>query len=660
MISWRHILYAAVAGFSMLACLMATPAHARKQGRALIDSLKMALPHTNEDTVRAGVLTRLGYTYSTMDHDTGRLYAEQGLALAQKLGWEHGMAEGNNIMGICYYYKPDYTRSLEYWNKALAIFKQQHDAKGVVKVIGNIGAIYIYQSEYSTALESYFTALKYAEELGDSLSICINLGNIGAIYEYLKEDDKALEYDRKALRMATALRDTLRMALYLGNMGVVYTDLRQHGEALEHELLALQYNERLESWEGVIRGYGNMSRTHDSLGNVEQALACARRATAIAKEKGFKMFEGYGYSLISGVYLGVAKASTGKLPERLGLSRKALLDSVLYYAQRAIVMHKENESFDNLLHTYMQLSEAHTLLGNYKEALENYKQVTALKDSLFSAESKIKVTNLETKRAIELKDKQIEIDRLAVAKKRNERTFFIAALAMLCMVAGILFRNLRLKAARELSENKLTAFQARMNPHFIFNSLNSIQSLVLNNETISSVKYLSEFSRLMRQILDNSAKNKTSLKEEVQMLRSYIELEQLRFERFTWSINVAESIQPEAVQVPSMIIQPFVENAIIHGILPKAEEGVLNVSFTKGDRHIVCTVDDNGIGRERSAELNHRKGRKRESHGINIASSRLALLGDKRKGAADRVVYIDKKEGGVATGTTVIIQIPIL
>jgi LytS/YehU family sensor histidine kinase len=144
------------------------------------------------------------------------------------------------------------------------------------------------------------------------------------------------------------------------------------------------------------------------------------------------------------------------------------------------------------------------------------------------------------------------------------------------------------------------------------------------------------------------------------MLRSYIELEHLRFECFLWEIAVADDIDQETIEIPGMIIQPFVENAILHGLIPRGEGGLLKVEFTKNSKQIICTVEDNGIGREKSGELNKSRNRDRQSHGVNIATSRLALLNNKKAGVINKVTYTDKNENGLATGTLVTIQLPVL
>jgi LytS/YehU family sensor histidine kinase len=183
---------------------------------------------------------------------------------------------------------------------------------------------------------------------------------------------------------------------------------------------------------------------------------------------------------------------------------------------------------------------------------------------------------------------------------------------------------------------------------------------VLNNENEASIDYLSEFATLMRQILDNSARSKVSLQTELEMLRSYIQLEHLRFDCFKWDITLADNVLPERIEVPGMIVQPFVENAILHGLIPKGQDGMLNISLERVGDQLICTVDDNGIGRVRSAELNARKDKSRQSHGVNIATTRLTLLNNRKTGTINKVVYTDKMDGDVAAGTRVTIQIPIL
>lgn len=222
-------------------------------------------------------------------------------------------------------------------------------------------------------------------------------------------------------------------------------------------------------------------------------------------------------------------------------------------------------------------------------------------------------------------------------------------------------RMLELAVQKELGESRLQAFQARMNPHFIFNSLNSIQSFVLNNDKIYALNYLSKFSKLLRKTLDNSLRTKISLEQEVDMLTSYIQMEELRFDHgFNFEIVLNENIAPANLFIPGMIIQPFVENAIIHGLMHKKEKGLLQVHFSLSGQQLICTVEDNGIGRAKSAEINAKKSTNHQSQGTAIAINRLRLLSDVKKGIINDVTFVDLYDDGHEAGLKVIIKLPLL
>lgn len=645
--------------------ICALPATGKKQGKELIDSLQQILPTVSTDTTRIRLLCRLGIEYSYIDPDAGIRYASQALTLASQKDWKKGIASAYNILGICENYKADFRRVMLYWERALAIYRQTGDKAGIVKVIGNIGAFNMNQGHYAKALDNYFEALKTAEDIADQRSIAINLGNIGATYNYLRNNKKSLEYYEKAVALFVSLDDKQSAAIFLADMGHVYREEQKYVQALQYADSSLKLSEAIGDNQNIIRSITDIGSLYNDKHDYTRALDFLNRALSMARKNEFKPLEAVALTQLGEVFLGLAKDSSSYKAYITHLSgrpalphgRDGLLRTAAGYFRQSITIDSGSASLNALRINYTDLSEALKISGQYQEALMAYEKAAMLRDSIFSTESKLKVTNLESQRELELKDKQIEINRLEVAKKRNERVFFIIGIGLLLAVGVILFRNIRLRNAKQLSEGKLSAFQARMNPHFIFNSLNSIQSLVLNSETVPAITYLSRFSKLMRQILDSSAKSKVLLQTELEMLRGYIELEQLRFDRFRYELAVAPDISPEGTELPAMIIQPFVENAIIHGILPKRDEGVLIVSFTKGEGCIICTIDDNGIGRKASAALNAERRKEHESHGISIAANRLALLSKSVKGG---VTYIDKEAGGIATGTTVILNIPTL
>ena len=214
---------------------------------------------------------------------------------------------------------------------------------------------------------------------------------------------------------------------------------------------------------------------------------------------------------------------------------------------------------------------------------------------------------------------------------------------------------------RKLADVEMTALRAQMNPHFIFNSLNSIDYYIISNEQEKASDYLNRFSRLIRLILQNSKSSIVPLKDDLEALRLYIEMESMRFDNlFDYEVKMESGIQPEKIVVPPMLFQPYVENAIWHGLMQKkGERGKLDLTIRRSNGHLVCLIEDNGIGRDAAKQLKSKSATRRKSYGMKITSDRLAML-NKLAGANASVSIFDLKNGeGKAAGTRVELVIPI-
>ncbi|MFM9910561.1 MAG: two-component regulator propeller domain-containing protein [Chitinophagaceae bacterium] len=187
-----------------------------------------------------------------------------------------------------------------------------------------------------------------------------------------------------------------------------------------------------------------------------------------------------------------------------------------------------------------------------------------------------------------------------------------------------------LQLNKDLATSQLTALRAQMNPHFIFNALNSVQQYILQGNVDEANRYLSKFSKLQRDILNNSDQPFITLEKEKEILELYLQLEQLRFkDTFHYSIVIEEQIEPTEVKIPPMLIQPFIENAIWHGLMPKVGERRLDIRFDISDKDILeCTIEDNGIGREAAEQLKllNSGNTKHQSRGMNLVYDRLKIL----------------------------------
>ncbi|MBK7665884.1 MAG: histidine kinase [Sphingobacteriaceae bacterium] len=200
-----------------------------------------------------------------------------------------------------------------------------------------------------------------------------------------------------------------------------------------------------------------------------------------------------------------------------------------------------------------------------------------------------------------------------------------------------------------------------MNPHFIFNAINSVQYFITNNDPVSSQKYLAKFAKLIRYVVDNSKPGTIPLNTELEAINLYLELESLRFEnRFTYSVVVDESVDVENTQIPSMIIQPYVENSIWHGLMHKKEKGSIEIILEKKDTVLKCIIRDNGIGREQSKEINLANNKTlKKSIGMANTKERLDIINQMNNGGVSVIVTDILDSDNKVTGTCVELNIPM-
>jgi|GEM_PF-845045 len=208
---------------------------------------------------------------------------------------------------------------------------------------------------------------------------------------------------------------------------------------------------------------------------------------------------------------------------------------------------------------------------------------------------------------------------------------------------------------KKLGELEMQALKAQINPHFVFNCLNSIKGFIYERDFRQADKYLDKFSELLRSTLDNSSSSIISLQDEINYLDNYLQLEKLRFDdRFEYAIKIDEGINSKEALVPAMLLQPYVENSIRHGIGHlENKKGIITISVRKEQRQLICEIEDNGIGREKAIELRNELHTEYQSRGMQLSKRRAELYGIEQE-------IVDKKdENGKATGTIIVLRIPI-
>jgi ligand-binding sensor domain-containing protein len=233
---------------------------------------------------------------------------------------------------------------------------------------------------------------------------------------------------------------------------------------------------------------------------------------------------------------------------------------------------------------------------------------------------------------------------------------FIASL-----LAGVIkLRENKLIRANEITQFKLLALRTQMNPHFIFNSLNSIQHFIGKNQSESAISYLSKFSKMVRKILDSSINTSNTLEEEILFLKQYIDIESLRFDDgIECIINIPSDLDKNNIEIPTMLLQPYVENAIIHGFMNKKEKGTLLINFTREKDVLKCVIEDNGVGRKHSMQTNNSNISNHKSQGISITKNRLQILNENEAYPVSVTISDLEATDGSARGTRVELYIPI-
>jgi tetratricopeptide (TPR) repeat protein len=365
----------------------------------------------------------------------------------------------------------------------------------------------------------------------------------------------------------------------------------------------------------------------------------------------------------------------------------------LHYARAGLVKQKEKEVRPQLLKSYQLLSDIFHQLENNDSAYHYLVKYNTLKDSIQNRQFLLRIYNSKKEAEYERNSSQLNLlnkDNQLKEQKLKQQAFIknglIIGFFLTILLSVFVIRNLTLKRKNEklkqeqaekewafqklesekkqaelhhrAAELEMQALRAQMNPHFIFNCLSSINRIIMKNDSQSASDYLTRFSRLMRMVLINSQRSMIPLEDELQMLRLYLDMERLRFkDSFTYSVIFTNTIDEGAVFVPPLLLQPFCENAIWHGLMQKDGQGHLNIELSMDNKLLQCTISDNGIGREAAEKLKSKSAGSQKSMGLQITAQRLALLNqDKNIETFYSIEDIRDADNNIA-GTRVILKI---
>lgn len=578
---------------SLCFCLLFLLAFNVRSQEKTLDSLQVELRnHTLQDTVRASLLIRTVSEMTYSDPNEAFPLIDESISISRNEKWTKGEALGLRQKGNLYYVLGDNLNALDAYQEAVLLSKKISDKPLESSLLSNIGNIHADLKEYDRALENYRAYLNTARELGSRPDEIKALSNIAIVYNDSENFEEGISYLEKALELAKLENNDLFVAAITNNLALAQKKAGAH----------------------------------------EKALVNYQKAADLAQQIGNKYIEASALNSIGEINALLQNFSVAETN-----------------ADRALSISKEIGAVEWQADSWKVLSSAFENKGKLAEALYAYKEYITLRDSVLSEEKKSELTRKEMQFKMERQQAiaQEEIKRERLVKNG----YLIGTLVLLIISAlGYVFYKRRRDALEKkktaefnakVAETELKALRSQMNPHFIFNSLNSISDFIARKDIKQADDYLVKFSKLTRSILENSEKKWIPLEEDLELMELYIQLEALRLEeKLTYTITIDESIETDNTLIPPFILQPFIENSIWHGIAPKNGLGQIDLSIKKAEDMLVCSVDDNGVGRLK----NHGQTHKNNSFGLKITRNRIDII-NHLKNTKGSLKLFEKNEG---------------
>lgn len=614
----------------------------------VLDSLlKAERDYAKEDTGKVKLLNGIAFYLMNANPDIGIEYAEKAINLSLKIGDKYSLAQSYNRRGVNYMRLNQSSKALEDFQKAAKIYESIGNKLKLADIYNNIGAMYVPLSNHKQDAFMYFNkAMAIHEAMGNKGQQAFMLLNIGFLYETMDSFATELKYLRKALPLYEQFHfnDKDAMSSIYAGLGTTYTHIPTNA-LFETGFRGSQY---------------------------DTAMYYLQKALAMSKELGDEFGEALNVKSIGVVYLKQKKYAAaldylykGKELSRKSGSLSAEMDAAYFLAEA----YKSSRKFDSAYKYYVQYADMKDSLNN-----EGNEKVLIQKEMQYNFDKK--EDSLHFQNVLLSKN-----NTLSKLKLRQQWLYTIGLLLLLLSLGGFVFYRNRNKHAklvlqmekeraeqkqresefeRKVSDAALNSLRSQMNPHFIFNCLNSIKLYAVENNNDAATGYLGKFSRLMRLVLENSKSDRISLQQEIETLQLYMEMEAMRFkEKLHYEINMEDNVDMDYIEIPPMLIQPYVENAIWHGLMPKEDGGTIVVFFSCQDNNLEITVTDNGVGRAMAAELRSKSATAHKSFGMSITHQRIELINQMYKTNMS-VIINDLHDGkGNATGTEVRINIPV-
>jgi len=549
--------------------------------------------YTIKDTIRSQHLINASSLFTYNEPQKALKYINEGLTIAKDKNWKNGTALALNQKGTIYYTMANNLKALDYFLEALSLSEEINNQKLTINLYNNLANIYADMKNFDKALDNYNNCLSISTQQKDTINQIRAFNNIGNVYSETNLVDKSIIFFDKALFLAQKLNNIFFVTAIINNKGLAYKRKKDYDNSLKY------YSEALELSQKINNKYIEASALN-SLGKVSVLRSEFNQAKR--------------------------------------------------YAEKALAVSKNIDAVEWQADSWQVLNQAYENDKNYDKSLFAYKKHIRLRDSVTSEEKKAELTRKDMQYQLDKQDAlaNAEIKRQSLIKNT---AIGVGGFLLLFAVIGYLIYKRKRDAEQQkntaefntkMAETELKALRSQMNPHFIFNSLNSISNYLQTNNVLKADEYLAKFSKLTRSILENSEKKWISISEDLELLKLYIEIESLRLKnKLSYNIKVDDTIDINNTLIPPLILQPFIENSIWHGISKKENDGTILIEIKSTNQKLICAVEDDGVGRNGSIKSFDKDN---SSMGIKITNQRLDIINEV-KHEKGTINFIDKKQG---------------
>lgn len=561
-----------------------------------------------------------------------------------------------NALGVIYRNLSKYDKAIDYHEYAEEVATYCQNLELKVLSLNMLGVVYRRMDLVSSALDYHSQALEFARTANPiteqlELSIAVSLNSMGNIYLVLKQYDLAIEQFNKSLEIENKSENKLGLAINYQNIGYAKEAKGLLNEALKDYQTSLKYNEDINSDIGKVICFNSIGKIYIKQQKYDEAITLLQDALA----KALKIEDQY-YIATSYTNLGWLETLTNKE------------DLAEQHLKKAIEISDNYNLLTSKIEALQYLSKNYANKGVFDLALRDYKIADSLERTINNQRNLSYINDLIIKYESESKTNTIKAlaneNELVKSHLEKNRLSLLLSLLAIVLVTVLLFifnRQQQINQEKKILTLEQNMLKSQMNPHFIFNSLNSIKLYIINNEKENAVYYLNKFAKLIRKILVASNEKDISLADELETMKLYMNIENIRFSNeIDFKIKIDEKINPENIRVPSLILQPFLENSLWHGLSSKTDDKRIELNIKKeSDDYITISITDNGVGRKVSHERKLNKTLQRDSVGIEITRERLFNFSKRFARMYDLKIEDLFDHQNKASGTKVILNIPI-